>query len=74
MNGRDRALHLIAKRLESRWQHELLAEVRSASPYVELKQETFEAVLNFIATGGYSLKAYDRFRRLVRDLEHLRLS
>ena len=23
--------------------------------------------MNFIATGGYSLKAYDRFRRLVRD-------
>jgi ATP-dependent helicase Lhr and Lhr-like helicase len=27
----------------------------------------FDEVLNFIATGGYSLKAYDRFRRLVRD-------
>jgi ATP-dependent Lhr-like helicase len=46
---------------------ELLAEIRSASPYAELKEETFEEILNFIATGGYSLKAYDRFRRLVRD-------
>lgn len=45
----------------------LLAEIRSAAPYSELKQETFEEVLNFIATGGYSLKAYDRFRRLVQD-------
>jgi ATP-dependent Lhr-like helicase len=46
---------------------ELLAEIRSAAPYADLKQETFEEVLNFIATGGYSLKAYDRFRRLVQD-------
>ena len=46
---------------------ELLAEIRSAAPYSDLKRETFEEVLSFIATGGYSLKAYDRFRRLVRD-------
>jgi ATP-dependent Lhr-like helicase len=46
---------------------ELLAEIRSATPYAELKQETFDEVLSFIATGGYSLKAYDRFRRLVQD-------
>ncbi len=32
-----------------------------------MKDETFEEVLNFIATGGYSLKAYDRFRRLVPE-------
>jgi len=46
---------------------DLLAEIRSAAPYVDFKTETFEEVLNFIATGGYSLQAYDRFRRLVRD-------
>jgi ATP-dependent Lhr-like helicase len=46
---------------------DLLAEIRSAAPYAGLKAEIFEEVLNFIATGGYSLKAYDRFRRLVRD-------
>jgi len=45
----------------------LLAEIRSATPYAGLREETFEEILNFIATGGYSLKAYDRFRRLVRD-------
>jgi ATP-dependent helicase Lhr and Lhr-like helicase len=45
----------------------LLAEIRSAAPYAKLDRETFDEVLNFIATGGYSLKAYDRFRRLVRD-------
>jgi ATP-dependent Lhr-like helicase len=45
----------------------LLAEVRSAAPYAGLKDETFVEVLNFIATGGYALKAYDRFRRLVPE-------
>src|SRR5207237_4975691 len=48
-------------------QEELLAEVRSAAPYAGLKSETFEEVLNFIATGGYALKAYDRFRRLAAE-------
>jgi ATP-dependent Lhr-like helicase len=46
---------------------ELLAEIRSATPYSALTKETFEEILNFISTGGYSLKAYDRFQRLVRD-------
>jgi ATP-dependent Lhr-like helicase len=48
-------------------ERELLAELRSAAPYAGLKDETFAEVLNFIATGGYALKAYDRFRRLVAE-------
>ncbi len=47
----------------------LLDEIRSAAPYAGLKRETFREVLGFIATGGYALKAYDRFRRLVPDGE-----
>ncbi len=46
---------------------ELFAQIRSCAPYAELRTETFDEVLSFIATGGYSLKAYDRFRRLVQD-------
>ena len=46
---------------------ELLAEIRSAAPYVGLRDETFIEILNFIATGGYALKAYDKFRRLVAE-------
>ncbi|HEU5482462.1 MAG TPA: ligase-associated DNA damage response DEXH box helicase, partial [Sphingomicrobium sp.] len=46
---------------------QLLGEIRSATPYASLQEETFDEVLSFIATGGYSLKAYDRFRRLVRE-------
>ena len=41
-------------------------EVRAAAPYADLTRETFTRILNLIATGGYSLKAYDKFRRLVR--------
>jgi len=48
---------------------ELLAEIHSAAPYAGLKPETFQEVLSFIATGGYALKAYDRFRRLVREAD-----
>ncbi|HET7710123.1 MAG TPA: ligase-associated DNA damage response DEXH box helicase [Sphingomicrobium sp.] len=45
----------------------LLSEFRSAAPYAGLQDGTFREVLGFIATGGYALKAYDKFRRLVRD-------
>jgi ATP-dependent Lhr-like helicase len=46
---------------------QLLDEVRSAAPYAGLKQETFGEILSFVATGGYALKAYDRFRRIVEE-------
>ena len=45
----------------------LLAEIRSAAPYAGLKNQTFRDILNFVATGGYALRAYDRFRRIVED-------
>ena len=45
----------------------LLAEVRSAQPYAWLGEAEWARVLDFIATGGYALRAYDRFRRIVRD-------
>ncbi|WP_375427306.1 ligase-associated DNA damage response DEXH box helicase [uncultured Sphingomonas sp.] len=45
----------------------LLAELRSALPYSALTDELFAQVLGFIQDGGYSLKAYDRFKRLTRD-------
>ncbi|MET4593720.1 ATP-dependent Lhr-like helicase [Sphingomonas sp. PvP107] len=46
---------------------DLLDEIRSALPYSALPTETFERVLGFIRDGGYSLKAYDRFKRLTQD-------
>jgi ATP-dependent Lhr-like helicase len=62
------AQHILAMAVSAPFQQdELLAEIRSAAPYAGLKQETFEEILNFIATGGYSLRAYDKFRRLVPE-------
>ncbi len=45
----------------------LLREIRSAAPYAGLTDEVFDRVLQYIATGGYALRAYDKFRRLVED-------
>jgi ATP-dependent Lhr-like helicase len=62
------AQHILAMACAAPFEEQgLLAEIRSAAPYRDLKDETFDEILNFIATGGYSLKAYDRFRRLVRE-------
>jgi len=44
----------------------LLAEVRSALAYSWVDEATFARVLNFVADGGYALRAYDRFKRIVR--------
>ncbi len=44
----------------------LFDEVRSAGPYRDLSWEDFEAVVDFVSTGGYALKTYDRFRRIVQ--------
>ncbi len=48
---------------------ELYAEVTRALPYAGLPREDFERVVDFVATGGYALKAYERFARLKRDAE-----
>ena len=45
----------------------LLTEIRAAAPYAGLTEELFATVLAYIATGGYALRAYDKFRRLVEE-------
>lgn len=44
----------------------LYEEVRLAAPYADLNWGTWERIVDFVATGGYALKSYDRFRRIVR--------
>ena len=62
------AQHILAMAVAAPFQQEeLLSEIRSAAPYAGLRDETFEEILNFIATGGYALRAYDKFRRLVPE-------
>ena len=43
---------------------ELHAEVRSALPYRDLPRATFDRVVEFVATGGYALKSYERFAKI----------
>ena len=43
---------------------ELYAEVRAAAPYAGLTRADFDAVVDFVATGGYALKAYERFAKI----------
>ena len=46
---------------------ELYVEVKGAAPYAELSRANFDAVVDFVATGGYALKAYERFARIRQD-------
>ncbi len=45
---------------------ELYAEVTTAAPYAQLARADFDAVVDFVATGGYALKAYECFARIRR--------
>ena len=46
---------------------ELFAEVRTAAPYAALARADFDAAVDFVATGGYALKAYERFAKIRQD-------
>jgi ATP-dependent Lhr-like helicase len=41
-------------------------EVRRAWPYRDLGRPKFDRVLDFVATGGYALRAYERYAKLRR--------
>jgi ATP-dependent Lhr-like helicase len=42
----------------------LYGEVRTAWPYRALTREDFDQAVNFVATGGYALKSYERYAKL----------
>ena len=44
----------------------LFAEVTHAGAYAGLTRAAFDACLDFVATGGYALRAYDRWQRLMQ--------
>ena len=48
---------------------ELYAEVTTAAPYAGLTRADFDATVDFVATGGYALKAYERFAKIRPDAE-----
>ncbi|MCB4456319.1 ligase-associated DNA damage response DEXH box helicase [Leisingera sp. McT4-56] len=45
---------------------ELYAEMTRAGAYATLTRAAFDACLTFCATGGYALKAYDQWQRLLQ--------
>jgi ATP-dependent Lhr-like helicase len=43
---------------------DLYAEVCAAAPYASLTRSDFDASVDFVSTGGYALKAYERFAKI----------
>jgi ATP-dependent helicase Lhr and Lhr-like helicase len=43
---------------------DLFDEVRTAAPYAGLTRDAFDRIVDFVSTGGYALKAYERYARL----------
>lgn len=50
---------------------DLYDEITSAAPYADLPWEDFEACVAFVATGGYALRAYERFAKIVKGNDGL---
>ncbi|MCR9238804.1 MAG: ligase-associated DNA damage response DEXH box helicase [Alphaproteobacteria bacterium] len=43
---------------------DLFAEIKTAAPYADLPRATFDKVMEFVATGGYALKSYERYAKI----------
>lgn len=43
---------------------DLFAEIKTAAPYADLPRATFYKVMEFVATGGYALKSYERYAKI----------
>ena len=50
---------------------DLYREVLSAAPYAGLDRATFDRVVDFVATGGYALRSYERYARIRKTKEGL---
>ncbi|WP_105435398.1 ligase-associated DNA damage response DEXH box helicase [Neorhizobium tomejilense] len=48
---------------------ELYDEITSASPYTNLSWEMFERIVDFVATGGYALRSYERYAKIRKTKE-----
>ena len=62
------AQHILACACSGPFQaDQMFAEVKSAFTYRSLKRERFDQVLDYVATGGYALKSYERYAKLKLD-------
>jgi ATP-dependent Lhr-like helicase len=48
-------------------ENDLYTEVISAFTYRKLSRDLFDQALDYVATGGYALKAYEKYAKLKRD-------
>ncbi|MEH6744312.1 ligase-associated DNA damage response DEXH box helicase [Hyphomonas sp.] len=61
------AQHVMGRACGDGFRLEVLYEdIVRAAPYAWLDWETYERIVDFVASGGYALKTYDRFHRIVR--------
>ncbi len=59
--------HILGMTVAAPFQEDdLYSEIISAAPYAELDWDTFERCIQFVATGGYALKAYERYAKIRR--------
>ncbi|ANU06637.1 ligase-associated DNA damage response DEXH box helicase [Paraurantiacibacter namhicola] len=62
------AQHVMARACAGEFEEAaFLREVRSCLSYAWVDEDVWNRVLHFVATGGYALEAYDKFKRIVRD-------
>ena len=52
-------------------ENDLFRELSSAGPYASLSRAQFDDCLDFCATGGYALRAYDKWQRLMQRADGL---
>ena len=48
---------------------DLYREVTSAAPYADLTREDFDQVVEFVATGGYALRTYERYAKIRKSAD-----
>lgn len=66
------AQHLMAMACASPFDADaMFAQATRAAPYARLERTVFDQVLNFVADGGYALRAYDCYKRLTRTPDGL---
>ncbi|MBN9292002.1 MAG: ligase-associated DNA damage response DEXH box helicase, partial [Hyphomicrobium denitrificans] len=62
------AQHILGMACEAPFDPDVLFnEVRSALPYADLTRQQFDRAVDFVSTGGYALKSYERFAKLRRE-------
>jgi len=48
------------------FEDQLYEEITSAAPYAEVTKEEFSQVIEFVATGGYSLRSYEQYAKIIK--------